>query len=86
MIFLIRYDRRVGKVVEIKEFIDQDRQVAAKLRLDMELNLAKQGVEHEVILLEADSKAALRKTHNRYFANVDELTETGDRARDGNDP
>jgi len=76
MIFLIRYDRLAGKVVEIREFAEQERQKADNARLEMEIALVSEEIRHEIILLQAESQSALRKTHNRYFANFDELTGT----------
>jgi hypothetical protein len=39
----------------------------------MELDLNSQGVEREVVLLEAETEEALRRTHRRYFENLAEL-------------
>jgi hypothetical protein len=32
------------------------------------------GIDNEVVLLEAGSEEALRRTHRRYFENLTELT------------
>ena len=48
----------------------RDEQALAKaenLRLEMELGLGRRGVDNEVVLLEAASEEALRRTHRRYF-------------------
>ena len=42
----------------------------------MELALNRESIGHEVILLEAASETALRKTHRRYFQNVHEIGES----------
>jgi len=73
MIFLIEYDRRLGQIVNFEEFEDDARHKAEKIRLDIELALNRNGVDHEVVLLQAASKDALRQTHRRYFESPQEL-------------
>jgi len=71
MLFLIEYDRKRGAVVTISEFIDSE--VAENARLELELRLNGLGLEHEVVVLEAASETALRRTHRRYFEDLTEL-------------
>jgi hypothetical protein len=71
MVFLIEYDRDQGEVVTIEEFDEFER--AESARLEMELRLNRRGIEHEVVLLEAASETALRRTHRRYFEKLSEL-------------
>ena len=73
MLFLIEYNRTQGEVVTIREFSSFDRQSAETARLDLELELNRRDQKHEVVLLEAASEVALRKTHRRYFENLSEL-------------
>ncbi|HLL73487.1 MAG TPA: hypothetical protein VK363_18750 [Pyrinomonadaceae bacterium] len=73
MIFLIEYDRARGEIVTFKTFNDSERQNAEEARLEMELELNRQGTEREVVLLEAATEEALRRTHRRYFENLSEL-------------
>jgi len=73
MLFLIEYDRAKGKVVELSRFSESERQAANSARLNLELELNRRGVEHEVVLLEAEDEAALRRTHRRYFEDLLEL-------------
>lgn len=73
MLFLIDYDRLRGRIVTIREFQDVARKEAEASRLELELSLNRQGVEHEVVLLEAASEEALRRTHRRYFDSVAQL-------------
>jgi hypothetical protein len=73
MIFLIEYDRIRGEIVTFKAFDDSERQKAEDARLDMELELNQLGTEHEIVILEAASEEALRRTHRRYFENLSEL-------------
>jgi hypothetical protein len=73
MIFLIDYDRREGQLISIREFQDSERGVAESARLELELTLHQQDVDREVVLLQADSVEALRRTHRRYFVEVRQL-------------
>jgi hypothetical protein len=73
MLFLIEYDRSRGSIVQVREFDDNSRGIAEDARLDLELDLNRQGVEHEIVLLDAPSEEALRRTHGRYFESVAEL-------------
>jgi len=73
MIFLIEYDRREGRVVSIRDFADSERTQAEDARIELEVSLNRTKVDHEVVLLHAQSKEALRQTHNRYFADLREL-------------
>lgn len=74
MLFLIQYDRSRGSIVEMQLFEDSERQKANDTRLQLEIELNRQHVEREVVLLEAENEAALRLTHRRYFEGLRELT------------
>jgi hypothetical protein len=74
MIFLIEYDRPAGRLLTFRSFIDAERNGAEEARLELELILHRQKVDHEVVLLEAASEDAVRRTHRRYFENLTELT------------
>lgn len=73
MIFLIEYDRSQGRIVTFRTFDDSARQEAEDSRLQLELDLNRRGTEREVVLLEAASEEALRRTHRRYFETLSEL-------------
>jgi hypothetical protein len=73
MLFLIEYARSAGKIVSFKEYADAERETAQSDRLVLELRLRQRGEEHEVVLLEADSEEAVRRTHARYFEDLAEL-------------
>ncbi len=73
MLFLIEYDRNQGRVDTLKTFDSPERQRAEDSRLEMELELNRQGKEREVVLLEASTEEALRRTHRRYFEDLVEL-------------
>ena len=73
MIFLIEYDRNRGNIVTIRKFDNSEQGKAEESRLSMELELNRLGTKREVVLLEAASEKALRRTHRRYFENLSEL-------------
>ena len=73
MIFLIEYDRSQGRIVTFRAFDDSARQAAENARLQLELELNRLGTEREVVLLEAATEQALRRTHRRYFEDLSEL-------------
>ncbi len=76
MIFLIEYNRPEGRIITFERFKDFERLKAQNARLDLELNLNRRGVSHEVVLLEAASEAALRRTHRRYFETLRQILES----------
>jgi hypothetical protein len=74
MIFLIEYDRDRGRLLRIESFSASDRKRAQDSQLNLELELNRKGIENEVVLLEAASEQAVRRTHRRYFETLAELT------------
>jgi hypothetical protein len=75
MLFLIDYDRMKGEIVTLKSFFKRESLAAEDTRLEMELAYIRDGIEHEVVLLEAETELALRRTHRRYFEDLKELVE-----------
>jgi hypothetical protein len=73
MIFLIEYNRSEGSLVNFRHFENSQRREAEDLRLESELNVNRKGVDHEVVLLEAASEDALRRTHRRYFEDLRQI-------------
>lgn len=61
--------------VHFKSYSDLESNVAEDERLDLELDLNRRGVQHEVVLLQAQDETALRRTHRRYFEDLSELIE-----------
>ena len=49
------------------------RAIAQKARFKLELELNDQDVDDEVVLLEAASEDILRRTHRRYFEDLQDL-------------
>jgi len=79
MFFLIEYDRIRGRIVSFKAFDESVRHDAEAARLEMEIDLNRLGVEREVVLMEATSEEALRRTHRRYFEDLAELVDSSAR-------
>lgn len=73
MLFLIEYERDLGRIATFKTFDDDNSTLAETTRLELELDLNRRGLEHEVVLLEAENEEALRRTHRRYFESLSEL-------------
>ena len=73
MIFLIEYNRKLGKLISFESFVEHDWQRAEALRFERELTLNRAGIDNEVVLLEAASEQILRRTHRRYFEDLEQL-------------
>lgn len=71
MVFLIEYARSERRIVGIREFRDGQRPEADNARLELELRLNREGIDHEIVLLDAASEEALRRTHGRYFDEIE---------------
>ena len=76
MIFLIEYDRKSGKLLNIASFSNSLRPEAESSRLSLEIRNLTAGVANEVVLLEAASESDLRRTHRRYFEALEDLTKS----------
>jgi hypothetical protein len=74
MLFLIEYNREQGRIVTIESYKDSDRKRAYESLLQLELDLNRKGSENEVVLLDAATEDAVRRTHRRYFENLAQLT------------
>jgi len=81
LFFLIEYDRPRGTIVQLREFDVPSRHLAEDARLELELDLNRKGIEHEIIILDAHSKEALRRTHSQYFESAAELAQGSPRPK-----
>jgi hypothetical protein len=70
--FLIVYERKTRRVVQMLKFEDARRDEALKERAALELKY-RQDSDTEVVMLTAETEKALRATHNRYFRKVSGL-------------
>jgi hypothetical protein len=70
MLFLIEYDRDKGQLLSIRPFADVERSDAEHARIEREIELQRQGLLREIVLLEAASETDLHRTHGRYFKGL----------------
>ena len=70
--FLIAYDRRQGKLLDMKEFPEGQRARALRERFAREV-VERDRPDVEVVLLGAESQADLEKTHARYFKTLEQI-------------
>lgn len=68
--FLIVFDRRAGQILRLEEMTSA--QEALRERFAVERKHRGE-TDLEVVVLGADSEAALRRTHARYFENLASL-------------
>ena len=76
MLFLVEYDRQRGVLISFQSFPQSEQARADSARLELELRLNREGIGHEVVLLEAASENALRRSHRRYFEDVAKIAGT----------
>lgn len=67
MIFLISYDRKNRVTTWIGTYDEGQMSVAQQRRLEAESEARDQHPQPEIVVLSAESKEALAKTHSRYF-------------------
>jgi len=70
MIYLIEYNRSLGKIITLKRF--RNRRKAEKIRFLMD-SMNEAG--HEIVTLEASNINILKHTHGRYFKTLSELSD-----------
>jgi hypothetical protein len=73
MIFLIAYNRKLGRLERFVQFGDLERSQADTARASLEADNATD-LLLEIVLLEAEDEAAVRRTHRRYFESLESLT------------
>jgi len=72
--FLIVYDQREGRVLELTEYSDADRGRALERRFELE-RLHREDEHIEIVVLGADTHEDLTSTHARYFKTVAQLAD-----------
>ncbi|HEY4328236.1 MAG TPA: hypothetical protein VGN88_00770 [Phycisphaerae bacterium] len=73
MLFLLEYNRPHGKLISMRSFQESERRVAEDARLELELDLLRRGIDHEVVVLGAPSETILRTANRRYFEDLETL-------------
>jgi hypothetical protein len=71
MIFYIEYSREQQKLLSLLTYPESERAIAQAhaLKREIELSRLPGGLKLEIVMLEADSEAAIRNTHARYFGD-----------------
>ena len=67
MIFVISYDRGTGTSTWLAEYPDSEMEAAQQRRLTAEIEARIAHRSPEIVVLTADSKSDLLKTHAKYF-------------------
>ena len=70
--FLLVYDRAAGTLLECQEFDADQRDEALRQRFEREVRY-RTDQNIEVVVLGAESKDVLERTHGRYFNTVADL-------------
>lgn len=70
MLFLVHYDRKQNEVLSLKEYQDEEREIAYQDRLAMEKLYARANDAQEIVLLEAVNREQLRQTHPKYVPST----------------
>jgi hypothetical protein len=78
-VFLLIYDRSARQLLRVEEYEQAERDRALRDRHDAEVAAMEQRRDEEIVLFEAESLDALKRTHGSYFYTVKEL---GERLRD----
>jgi hypothetical protein len=68
--YLIVFDRSMGRILRQVSFTDSLRALRARFATEREYT---DRPDVEVVVLNADSEDALRRTHRRYFESVEEI-------------
>lgn len=67
-------------------FKEEDRSAAQAKRREIESGHAGNGGNCEVVLLEAESEAVIRRTHSRYFETLEESLGIDGKSTSGDPP
>ncbi len=68
--YLLVFDRSLSTILEMREFDDAKSALDARLEAEA---IYSDNPSVEIVVLSANSKAALRKTHRRYFERYGEI-------------
>ncbi len=67
MIFIIEYDPPANNLLSLQKFPDAELREARDILHQMELNVFRNKLRHEVVMLEAEDEATIRRSHAHYF-------------------
>jgi hypothetical protein len=77
--FVLIYDRSGQRLLDLKEFAEDDRSSAETMRLNAQRTALREHLDQEIVLFQASSREALERSHGSYFLSENELL---DRAKD----
>ncbi len=72
MIYLIDYDRKLGKLITIEEYAESERDTARRKRLALERVSTAEGDQREIVMLDACLSAKVDFTHARCVRRLAE--------------
>jgi hypothetical protein len=70
--FLVVYDRREGRLMRLTDYRSADSALSARFAAERKF---RDQPDVEVVVLGAESREALNRTHSRYFKDVRELAQ-----------
>jgi hypothetical protein len=71
--FVVVYDRCKRKLLQLREFPEGERGAAEQFRRQALRHSIDENPDQEVVLFQAASEEALRRTHGSYFLSTEEL-------------
>lgn len=71
--YILIYDRTQQKLLDVREFPEDDRALAEEFRFKAQRHSIQEGLDQEIVLFQAKSKGALQRTHGSYFFSESEL-------------
>ena len=75
-LFLIEFDRGTHTLVgPPRQFADADRETAFRERLQAQTLIVRDGLNRDIVLLEAESIEDLQHTHGSFFSSPQQLAE-----------
>lgn len=75
-LFLLEFDRTARQLVgDVAEFPLEQQSVANATRLEMQRRVRREHLDHDVVLLQAESSDVLRETHGSFFLTPQQLVE-----------
>jgi hypothetical protein len=72
-LFMLTYDRSSATLMTLEVITAGRESEAFQRRLAAEVGAFRDGMDVEVVILEADSEESLRRTHARYFEDLGDL-------------
>jgi hypothetical protein len=73
--FVLIYDRKQRKILELRQFPTTERTTADTFRLAAQQRMYAEHLAWDIVLFQARSPEDLRKTHSAYFYSTAELIE-----------